>query len=111
MGAGSGGAQLTAYNVLRLVRERLLPLSREVERYSEELALTPHCVVLTKVDLLGPEGSHPKVDAPGAWGIYPISAVTREGLPSLLESLFGRTRVEEMKAESAEEEEEWWVPE
>ncbi len=87
-------------------------LREEVERYSQELARTPHCVVLTKVDLLGPEGSPPSVDAPGAWGAYAISAVTRQGLPSLLESLFGRTRMEEeAERESAVDEEEWWVPE
>lgn len=87
-------------------------LRREVESYSPELARTPHCVALTKLDLL-PEGEPlPELDAPEAWGVFGISAVARKGLSPFLEELYARSR-REARAESreGEEEEEWWVPE
>jgi len=85
-------------------------LREEIRSYSPELAGTPHCLVLTKTDLLGPEDPLPDVEAPEAWGTYAISAVTRKGLPGLLEGLYHRTRMEEGES-GQEEEEEWWVPE
>lgn len=85
-------------------------LREEIRSYSGELARTPHCLVLSKTDLLGPGHPVPAVEAPEAWGSFSISAVTREGLPQLLESLYARTRVEEERS-GEEEEEEWWVPE
>ena len=86
-------------------------LREEIRSYSEELARTPHCLVLSKEDLLGPEDPLPRVDAPGAWGTFSISAVTRRGLPRLMEGLYQRTREEEERSGDEEEEEEWWVPE
>ncbi|MGW8267088.1 MAG: GTPase ObgE [Longimicrobiales bacterium] len=84
-------------------------LREEIRSYSEELAETPHCLVLSKEDLLGADVPCPHVDAPGAWGVFSISALTRRGLPKLLESLYRQTREEE-RSENGEEEE-WWVPE
>jgi GTP-binding protein len=86
-------------------------LREEVGSYSSELARTPHCLVLTKRDLLGPDASPPEVNAPDAWGTFVVSAVTRWGLPELLENLYLRTRMEEEKSRESEDEEEWWVPE
>ena len=86
-------------------------LREEVRNYSSELALTPHCVVLSKTDLLGPDVSPPEIEAPEAWGIFSISAVARLGLSPLLESLFSATRLEEGRSGDILEEEEWWVPE
>lgn len=86
-------------------------LREEVRNYSEELALIPHCLVLSKTDLLGPDDLPPEVDAPEAWGVFPISAVARKNLSPLLESLFAQTRVEEQRSGDLIEEEEWWVPE
>jgi GTPase len=58
-------------------------LRRELETYSTELAQKPFCVVFSKMDLLG-EDDPPPIDAPGAFGIYAISAAGRTGLEPLL---------------------------
>ncbi len=63
-------------------------LRREVAAYSRELAERPHCLVITKMDLLGPDEPAPAVDAPEAWGRFEISAVARRGLEELLEGLW-----------------------
>src|SRR5690606_9771474 len=73
-------------------------LREELRSYSQELAEKPHCVVLTKMDLLGPGESPPEIEAPEAWGVYAISAVSRKGLDELLEGLY--TRVREVIEES-----------
>lgn len=86
-------------------------LREEVLSYSRELASTPHCVVLTKADLLGPQEGPPVLEAPEAWGVYLVSAVARQGLPPLLESLHAHTLREEEASGAVLEEEEWWVPE
>lgn len=57
-------------------------LRHEISEYSEELAAKPHCVVFTKMDLLG-EQYAPPIDAPGAFGLFAISAAAREGLDTL----------------------------
>jgi len=60
-------------------------LRREVEAYSEELGQKPHCVVFTKMDLLG-EMEPPPIEAPDAFAILAISAAARLGLDALLAS-------------------------
>ena len=57
-------------------------LRREVAEYSADLAAKPHCVVFTKMDLLG-ESYAPPINAPGAFGLYAVSAAAREGLDEL----------------------------
>jgi GTP-binding protein len=57
-------------------------LRAEIEQYSPELAAKPHCVVFTKMDLLG-DDDPPPLDAPDAFGVYPISAAARTGLDEL----------------------------
>jgi GTP-binding protein len=84
-------------------------LRTELEAYSSNLARTPHCVVLTKTDLLGPDEPLPRVDAPDAFGVFGISAVARRGVTELLEALWSRSRAVE-RAEKGEDEEEWWTP-
>lgn len=85
-------------------------LRTELESYAAELSTRPHCVVLTKADLLSPRDEAPTVDAPDAWGMYVVSAVSRQGIPELLEDLWTRVR-EEQKAEAEPDaEEEWWTP-
>lgn len=64
-------------------------LRREIESYSLELAQKPHCVVFTKMDLLG-EDDLPPVDAPDAFGIYAVSAAARTGLDTLLSGWWQR---------------------
>jgi len=83
-------------------------LRGELRAYSAELAQTPHCVVLTKTDLLG-DASPPEVDAPDAFGVYAVSSVARQGLPALLEALWEKSRAVE-RAEKGDEGEEWWTP-
>jgi len=58
-------------------------LRAEVAAYSGELAAKPHCVVFTKLDLLG-EQYTPPIHAPDAFAILSISAANREGLDQLL---------------------------
>ncbi len=67
-------------------------LREELRSYSPELAEKPHCVVLSKTDVLGPDDSPPTIDAPDAWGVYAISAVSRKGLGELLEGLYEHVR-------------------
>ncbi|TVP55022.1 MAG: GTPase ObgE [Gemmatimonadales bacterium] len=63
-------------------------LRRELRQYSPELADRPHCLVLTKVDLLGPDESPPELEAAEAWGVFAISSVSRSGLDALQEGLW-----------------------
>jgi GTPase len=64
-------------------------LCREVEAYSEELAQKPHCVVFTKMDLLG-DDEPPPIDAPDAFATLAISAAARQGLEPLLAAWWSR---------------------
>jgi GTP-binding protein len=54
-----------------------------VSSYSDDLASRPHCVVFTKLDLLGEEYV-PPIRTDGAFGLYAISAAARQGLETLL---------------------------
>jgi len=84
-------------------------LRAELDAYSADLAATPHCVVLTKSDLLPPDEPLPDISAPGAWGVYAVSSVARKGLGEMLEALWGRSRAVEAE-EKGEDPEEWWTP-
>ena len=57
-------------------------LRREVGAYSAELAKKPHCVVFTKMDLLG-EMEPPPIETPDAFAVYTISSAGRLGLEEL----------------------------
>ena len=86
-------------------------LRSELEAYSKVLAETPHCLVLTKIDLL-PEGAPlPAVEAPDAWGAFAVSSAARRGLSELLEALW--TRVREVsrteEEEAGRDEGAWWI--
>ena len=61
-------------------------LRHEVASYSAELAAKPHCVVFTKLDLMGEDDYVPEIEAPGAFGVYSISAAGRVGLEKLLDA-------------------------
>ena len=58
-------------------------LRAEVSAYSKELAAKPHCVVFTKMDLMG-EDYVPPIEAPGAFAMYAVSAAARTGLEAML---------------------------
>jgi GTP-binding protein len=57
-------------------------LRQGVRSHSEALAAKPHCVVFTKMDLLG-EMEPPPLDAPDAFATLAISAANRQGLDEL----------------------------
>ena len=63
-------------------------LRREAESYSKELAAKPHVVVLTKSDLAAPHATRPTFRTDGGAPIVTISAVTRQGIPELVEVLW-----------------------
>lgn len=63
-------------------------LVREAALYAPSLAAKPHVVVLTKGDLLAPDAAAPTVRAQGGAPVVPISAVTGQGVPALLEALW-----------------------
>ena len=54
----------------------------EIAEYSADLAAKPHCVVFTKMDLMGEEYI-PPINAPGAFGFFAVSAAARTGLDAL----------------------------
>jgi GTP-binding protein len=87
-------------------------LRTELREYSPVLAETPHCLVVSKIDLLAEGDPIPQVDAPAAWGRFAVSSVSRRGLDELLEGLWARARAEaEAEAtENEEDDEEWWTP-
>ncbi len=85
-------------------------LRRELEAYSPELGRTPHCVVLTKTDLLGSDPL-PRVEAAHAFGVFGVSAVARSGISELLDAVWEKCKaVGRAENEEASEDEEWWTP-
>jgi GTP-binding protein len=80
-------------------------LRAEVRAYSDELASKPHCVVFTKLDLLGEEYV-PPIDAPEAFATLAVSAAARTGLDELLAAwwseLLAMRRDAERTAQDAE---------
>jgi GTP-binding protein len=74
-------------------------LRAEVAAYSAELAAKPHCVVFTKLDLLG-EQYTPPVHAPDAFAVLSISAANREGLDQLLSAWW--TQLLRLRTETTE---------
>ncbi len=80
-------------------------LRAELVAHSSELAARPHCLVLTKADLLGGE-SPPVVPAPEAWATLLVSSVSRQGIPELLEALWARSRA----AAEEDPEPDVWTP-
>lgn len=87
-------------------------LRSELGSYSPALAEKPHCLVLTKADLLG-DDDPPSVDAPEAWGQFVASSVSRRGLPELLEALWTQAdrsrRAEEAEVEADEASADPWA--
>ena len=90
-------------------------IREELARYSPDLAGLPHCLVLTKADLVPADTDPPAVEAPEAWGTFLVSAATGAGVPPLLEALWQHAQME-IRAETGagddgdEADEEWWTP-
>ena len=87
-------------------------LQAEVAAYAPELADKPHCVLLTKADLVPAGEEPPALEAPDAWGVFLISGVTGQGAAELKEALWRVVR-DAVSAEATEvgaEEEDPWRP-
>jgi GTP-binding protein len=76
-------------------------LRHEISTYSTELAAKPYCVVFTKLDLLG-EHYIPDIEAPGAFGMFAISAAGRMGLDVLLDAWWRELLAMRVEAEKPE---------
>jgi len=76
-------------------------IREELRAYSEALYRRHHCVVLTKCDLLAPESSIPALPKEGQVDCFPISAVTGQGLDTLVAAL--SRKVKELKAAKTSE--------
>jgi GTPase len=63
-------------------------LREEVQAYSPALGQKPHIVILSKADLLPPEGPSPTIHAPEALAVMVISSVSHRGLDDLKERLW-----------------------
>jgi GTP-binding protein len=83
-------------------------LRRELEEYGVALSEKPHCVILTKADLLASAESPPAIESTDPWGVFLVSSVTRKGVRDLLEALWARTR-EVVREEEREREDSPWV--
>lgn len=82
----------------------------ELAAYSSDLAATPFCVGLSKVDLLPPEAPPPSLNAEGALGVFTLSSVARLGITELLEKLWEASQAVVAEERGSEEGEEWWTP-
>jgi GTP-binding protein len=69
-------------------------LRRELTSHDLALGSLPHCVVLTKSDLVSQEDSSPALETPDAWGRYAVSAVTGAGLKAVTEALWSMVKAE-----------------
>jgi GTP-binding protein len=67
-------------------------LRREAAAFSSELASKPHLVVLTKTDLIAPGSPLPALEPDDGVPVLAISAVTGQGMPELLETLWRTLR-------------------
>ena len=82
-------------------------LRSELAAYSSELSVTPHCVMLSKTDLLAPAEPLPALDAPDAWAIFGVSAVAHRGLDELLPLLWEASQ-KAGDGEAPGPDEGWW---
>ena len=64
-------------------------LRREIQSYSPELAQQPHCVVFTKLDLMG-EDYTPEISTEGAFAVFSISAAARQGMDQFKDAIWRR---------------------
>ena len=69
-------------------------LRSELLSHDQALELIPHCVILSKADLVPEDTSLPDLEAPDAWGVYSVSAITGQGIDELKEALWERLRQE-----------------
>jgi GTPase len=75
-------------------------LRHEVRQYSEALAAKDHVVILTKQDLLPPDGPLPRLRTPDAAGVRAVSSASGAGIEELKEYLW--KQVEQAKSAEAQ---------
>lgn len=85
----------------------LATLRDELRAYSEELAGKPHCVVVSKADLIAPDDDPPRPAAADAWGTFVMSAVTGAGVEAWKEAVWAHVRQEVSRAALDADEEPW----
>jgi len=73
--------------VYELLREELLS-------HDAALAGIPHCVVITKSDLVPDPADAAQVEAPDAWGQFVVSSVSGNGIAALNEAMWQQVRSE-----------------
>lgn len=73
-------------------------LRSELASHDSALARVPHCVVVTKADLVPKAERRSAIEAPDAWGVFVISSVTGEGIDGLTEALWRKVREEKERA-------------
>ena len=76
-------------------------LRSELLSHDAALDQIPHCVVISKADLITEENWNPEVRSDEAWGRFVVSSVTREGLADLLEKLWSQVRLEKDREREA----------
>ncbi len=76
-------------------------LRAEVRSYSEDLAGKPHCLVFTKMDLLG-DDELPQIEASEAFAVFAVSGAARTGLSDFLDALWRRLLAIRKSAERSE---------
>jgi len=68
-------------------------LNHELKAYSKELTKKPQVIALNKMDVTGAQEHLKKFRKRlGRTRVYPISAVTKEGVPALLEALYKKVK-------------------
>jgi GTP-binding protein len=63
-------------------------LRAEVCAYDPAVAAKPHVMVVTKIDLLPPDGEVPAIHAPDAQAVVAVSSVAQRGIDQLNEALW-----------------------
>jgi GTP-binding protein len=84
-------------------------LRAEISAYSPTLAAKPHCVVFSKLDLLGEEYT-PELRTDDAFAVFSISAAGRLGLQPLIDAWWKELQRQRKEAESAATESEYPLP-
>ncbi|MGR6835383.1 GTPase ObgE [Syntrophomonas erecta] len=69
-------------------REDYHILRRELENFNPDLALRPYLIVANKMDIPGAEDNLPKLQSEFGDKVYPISAVTSQGVDHLIQKTY-----------------------
>ena len=89
-------------------------LRAELRAHDAALTGIPHCVVVTKSDLVPPDarsGLAQRIDAPDASGTFVVSSITRDGLEEIVQALWKRVDAAKAAERPAEDEDTVHFPE